>query len=122
LPENETALLNRDAHSGYVAYVLRGSVAAGKTLVMAGAPGTGIPCNTCHGPELTGFGTMPPLAGRPPNYLVRQLWAFQSGDRHGAMAGAMQVVASRLSVDEMLDIAAYLASLPVGSGNPGRQR
>jgi cytochrome c553 len=117
LPENETALLNRDSHSGYVAYVPRGSVAAGKILIMAGAPGTGIPCTTCHGPELTGFGTMPPLAGRPPNYLVRQLWAFQSGDRHGAMAGSMQAIASRLSVDEMLAIAAYLASLPVGSSN-----
>jgi cytochrome c553 len=117
LPEDETALLNRDSHSGYVAYVPKGSIAAGKALVMAGAPGTGIPCNTCHGSSLTGFGAMPPLAGRPPCYLVRQLWAFQSGDRHGAMAGAMQMVASRLSVDEMLDIAAYLASLPVGSGN-----
>ena len=124
LPENETALLNRDAHSGYVAYVPKGSIAAGKALVVAGAPGTGIPCTTCHGPQLTGFGDMPPLAGRPPNYLVRQLWAFQSGDRHGAMAGAMQVVASRLSTNEMLAIAAYLASLPPesGGGNPGRQR
>jgi cytochrome c553 len=124
LPENETALLNRDAHSGYVAYVPRGSIAAGKTLVMTGAPGTGIPCNTCHGARLTGFGDMPPLAGRPPSYLVRQLWAFQSGERHGAMAGAMQVVASRLSTDQMLAIAAYLASLPPESGaggNRGRQ-
>ena len=124
LPENETALLNRDAHSGYVAYVPKGSVAAGKALVVAGAHGTGISCTTCHGPQLTGFGDMPPLAGRPPNYLVRQLWAFQNGDRHGAMAGAMQVVASRLSTDEMLAIAAYLGSLPPesgGGGNTGRQ-
>jgi cytochrome c553 len=117
LPENETALLNRDSHSGYVAYVPKGSVAAGKALVMAGAPGTGIACTTCHGLQLTGFGAMPPLAGRPPNYLVRQLWAFQSGERHGEMAGAMRAVASRLSTDEMLAIAAYLASLPVGSGD-----
>jgi cytochrome c553 len=118
LPENEAALLNRDSHSGYVAYVPRGSVAAGKALVVGGAPGTGIPCTTCHGQQLTGFGVMPPLAGRPPSYLVRQLWEFQSGDRHGEMAGAMQVVASRLSTDEMLTIAAYLASLPQGGGNP----
>jgi len=117
LPENETALLNRDSHSGYVAYVPKGSVAAGKALVVAGAPGTGIPCTTCHGPQLSGYGTMPSLAGRSPSYLVRQLWAFQSGDRHGSMAGAMQVVASRLSTDQMLAIAAYVASLPEGSGN-----
>jgi cytochrome c553 len=123
LPENETALRNRDSHSGYVAYVPKGSIAAGRVLVLAGAPGTGIPCNTCHGRLLNGFGAMPPLAGRPPSYLVRQLWAFQSGDRHGAMAGAMQVIASRLSTDEMLAIAAYLASLPPeGGGNPGRHR
>jgi cytochrome c553 len=124
LPENEAALLNRDSHSGYVAYVPRGSVAAGKTLVVAGASGTGIPCTTCHGAELMGYGTMPPLAGRPPSYLVRQLWAFKSGDRHGAMAGAMQVVASRLSTDEILAIAAYLASLPPARSrdDPGRQR
>ncbi len=117
LPENETAMLNRDSHSGYVAYVPKGSVAAGKALVVAGAPGTGIPCTTCHGPKLMGYGTMPPLAGRTPSYLVRQLWAFKSGDRHGAMAGAMQVVASRLGTDEMLAVAAYLASLPEGVRN-----
>jgi cytochrome c553 len=119
LPENEAALLNRDSHSGYVAYVPTGSIAAGKALVMAGASGTAIPCNTCHGPLLTGFGAMPPLAGRPPAYLVRQLWAFQSGERHGAMAGAMRAVASRLSTDEMLAIAAYVASLPVGGPEGG---
>jgi cytochrome c553 len=122
LPENETALLNRDSHSGYVAYVPKGSVAAGKVLIMTGASGTGIPCNTCHGAQLTGFGAMPALAGRPPNYLVRQLWAFQSGDRHGEMAGAMRAVASRLSTDEMLAIAAYAASLPVGSSDLKTQR
>ena len=42
---------------------------------------------------LQGVGLIPPLAGRSPTYLMRQLLAFQTGERAGAAAAAMQAVA-----------------------------
>jgi cytochrome c553 len=112
LPESTIGLLNRDSHSGFIAYVPRGSVAAGETLV-ATTTSDGTPsCTSCHGNKLTGVGDVPPIAGRAPSYLVRQLWGFQSGERRGASAAIMQSVASKLTSSEMLEIAAYLASRP----------
>ena len=110
LPLSEAALLKRDAHSGFVAYVPLGSLARGKSLVAAGGGGR-IACTVCHGSTLHGLADIPPLAGRPPTYLVRQLWAYQSGERRGSFAAPMQKAVAGLRVDQMLDMAAYLASL-----------
>lgn len=111
LPENTLGFLYRDSHSGFIAYVPRGSVAAGEALVAKEA--YGMPsCTACHGSNLTGIGDVPPIAGRPPSYLVRQLWAFQSSERRGASAAIMQSVTSKLTSAEMLAIAAYVASRP----------
>lgn len=112
LPESTLGLLNRDSHSGFVAYVPRGSVAAGETLVTTTTSDGTPSCASCHGTKLTGVGDVPPIAGRPPSYLVRQLWGFQSGERRGTSAALMQSVASKLTSSEMLMIAAYLASRP----------
>lgn len=111
LPVSESALRNRDAHSGFVAYVPEGSIAKGKILVTA-AKGGGAACTACHGTSLHGLGDIPPLAGRPPTYLVRQLWNYRSDERRGSMSAPMQAIAARLRVDDMLAMAAYLASLP----------
>lgn len=111
LPENESGLRNRDAHSGFLAYVPEGSLANGKILVTR-ANEWGVACTACHGTRLNGLGGVPPLAGRPPTYLVRQLWNYQSGERRGSMAAPMRAIAARLRVDEMSAMAAYLASLP----------
>jgi hypothetical protein len=53
----------------------------------------------------------PPIAGRPANYVVRQLYFFQDGSRSGPSAALMHGVVQKLSVDDMVAIAAYLASL-----------
>lgn len=106
LPEEPIGLINRDSHSGFVARVPVGSIAAGRALVSAGA------CGACHGPKLNGFTTAPPIAGRPPTYMIRQLWAFQNGGRTAAAAAPMRLVAGKLTPHDMLCIAAYLATLP----------
>jgi cytochrome c553 len=115
LPESESGLRKRDAHSGFIAYVPEGSLAKGKILTMTNE--WGVPCAACHGKTLNGFAGVPPLAGRPPTYLVRQLWNFQSGERRGSMSAPMQAIAARLRVDDMLAVAAYLASLPPNHGD-----
>jgi cytochrome c553 len=110
IPEDEQVVLNRDPRSGFIAYVPKGSVAKGETLVTTGGNGKTLQCAICHGPTLKGLGEVPPLAGRQANYIVRQLFSIQDGSRGGTSAALMQQVVERLTVDDMLDIAAYTAS------------
>jgi cytochrome c553 len=92
-----------------VAYVPKGSIAKGEALVTTGG-GKTIACGTCHGPTLQGIGDVPGIAGRHPNYIVRQMWDIQNGDRAGPSAALMRPVVEKLSNDDMLAIAAYVAS------------
>ena len=100
----------RDASAGYVAYVPVGAIARGKLLATTGGHGTTQRCSTCHGGNLQG-GLGPPLAGRSPSYLFRQLYAFRSGARHGAGGAPMKPVVARLATADMVDLAAYAGSL-----------
>jgi cytochrome c553 len=109
IPEDEEVALNRDPRSGFVALVPKGSIAKGQVLVTTGADRT-LPCAICHGPTLKGLGEVPPIAGRQANYVVRQLFSIQDGTRGGASSALMQQVVERLTIDDMLVIAAYTAS------------
>jgi cytochrome c553 len=98
----------RDPHAGFIAYVPKGSVAKGHRL--AGE----LACASCHGDGLHGMdNAAPALAGRSPSYLARQLYDFQQGTRHGEMAAPMQPVVAKLSGADIVNLTAYLASLPV---------
>ena len=109
IPEDEEVVLNRDPRSGFVAFVPKGSIAKGRTLVTTGSDKT-LPCAICHGPTLKGLGDVPPIAGRQATYIVRQLFDIQDGTRSGTSAALMQQVVDRLSIADMLDIAAFTAS------------
>jgi cytochrome c553 len=100
----------RDDHSGFVAYVPVGSLKRGKSLVETGG-GKTVSCRTCHGPGLKGLGDAPALAGRSPSYIVRQLYDIQSGARAGIGAREMKPAVLKLTLDDMVAIAAYAASL-----------
>jgi cytochrome c553 len=104
----------RDPHSGFVAYVPVGSIKRGEDLVVRGGAGKTTACGVCHGANLEGLGPVPPLAGRSPSYLVRQLYDMQQGFRTGTWTELMKPVVAKLSADDMLAIAAYTASRPVG--------
>ena len=60
---------------------------------------------------MKGLGPVPGLAGRSPSYIVRQLWDIQQGARKGTWSPLMKPVVEQLTQDDMLAIAAYLASL-----------
>ena len=115
VPENPDAVeIMRSPRVGFIAYVPVGSVQRGETLVTTGGNKT-IACLACHGPDLKGMtldgvGTMPGLAGRSPSYLVRQLFDMKSGQRTGKRVELMKPVVAHLTPDDMLAIAAYLAS------------
>lgn len=102
----------RDEHLLYIAYVPPGSIARGKAIAHVGGREPGTACETCHGPALRGLGLAPPLAGRTPGYLLRQLLSFQAGTRHAPAALPMRAVALELALPEMIDAVAYAASLP----------
>jgi cytochrome c553 len=67
-------------------------------------------CAVCHGPDLAGMGPVPGLAGRSPSYMVRQLYDMQEGTRKGLWTSLMKPVVAKLDNDDMIAIAAYLAS------------
>jgi cytochrome c553 len=97
----------RDPHAGFLAYVPLGAVAKGRQLAAA------LGCAACHGEGLHGAGRIAPgIAGRSPSYLARQLYDFQRGTRHGAMAAPMRSVAAKLTAGDIVDLTAYTASLP----------
>ena len=110
LPEDQELARKRDPRSGFIAYVPPGSLAAGKALVEGGA-GKTLACAGCHGDGLKGTETAPRLAGVHPIYLVRQLIQFKEGSRKGANSALMAAPVAMLSPRDMIDLAAYAASL-----------
>jgi cytochrome c553 len=111
VPEDLEQFENRDPRSRFIAYVPAGSVAKGSALVNTGGAGKTLQCTICHGPDLKGLGGIPPIAGRSPSYVVRQLYDIQNGARAGVVTQLMKQTVANLTVDDMLSIAAYLATL-----------
>ncbi|HTC86696.1 MAG TPA: hypothetical protein VK686_00290 [Bryobacteraceae bacterium] len=109
LPDDVARATSRDPHSGFVAYVPKGSVAKGAALVKTGANKT-ISCAICHGDSLEGLGDVPRIAGLHPAYVARQLYAFQTGTNHSVSSALMKKVVANLTADDILAIAAYTAA------------
>lgn len=110
MPEDVARADLRDSNSGFVAYVPIGSIKRGEALVTTGGNGRTVACGTCHGNDLKGLGPVPPLAGRSPSYAVRQLFDLQHGVRKGPWAPLMKAAVEKLTLDDMVAIAAYAAS------------
>jgi cytochrome c553 len=108
-PDSMEAFEKRDPRLGYTAYAPPGSIAGGAALARSGGP-AGQPCAACHGSGLKG-GIAPPLAGRSPSYILRQLFSFREGARNDPGAAAMQPVTQKLSNKDIVSLAAYAASL-----------
>jgi len=126
LPQDIARAESRDPHSGFIAYVPKGSIAKGKEFVTTGDNGKTIQCEICHGPTLGGLAEVPAIAGHSPMYLFRQLYYFKDGSRHGTMGALMKGVVAQMTQDDMLAIAAYVGSLPPATesssfGGPARQ-
>jgi cytochrome c553 len=101
----------RNPHSGWIAYVPVGSVKKREELVLRGGAGKTVACAACHGEGLKGNGNFPPLAGRSPSYLARQLYDMQRYTRNGPGTQLMRPVVQKLTEEDILNITVYLASL-----------
>jgi len=120
----------RNPHSGFIAYVPPGSIKKGEDLVTTGGmrvvgneivPGKTTPCVTCHGLDLMGVADVPPIAGRSPSYIARQVWDIQQGTRNGAAVQLMKMAISKLTADDLVSISAYVASRVPPRGRPERR-
>jgi cytochrome c553 len=101
----------RDDRMQYTAYVPPGSMARGKRLVVTGDGGKTLPCVQCHLANLKGTDKIPPVAGRSPTYLLRQLLSFKGGGRTNEAGKQMTPVVAKLELNDMIDVVAYLGSL-----------
>jgi len=99
----------RDPRATYIAYVPPGTLKKGKAIV-DGANGRKA-CASCHGKGLKGHDDYPEIAGRSPSYLARQINDFKQMTRNGPGAEKMRPIVANLSDDDILAVAAYVASL-----------
>jgi cytochrome c553 len=107
----EATEMYRNPRSGWIAYAPMGSIKKGEDLVVRGGAGKTVACAACHGEGLKGNGNFPPLAGRSPSYLARQLYDIQKYTRNGPGTQLMRPVVQNLNEADILAITAYLASL-----------
>jgi len=101
----------RDPRSGFIAYAPPGSLKKGEALARTGGNGRTESCAACHGSDLKGLGPVPGIAGRSPSYLVRQMYDMQVGARSGEWSELMKPVVAKLTNEDLVDLAAYAASL-----------
>lgn len=83
-------------------------------LVAEGRPTDGIPaCKACHGDALEGTEPgIPALLGLPPDYVIAQFGAWQSGTRAASAPDCMAAIANRLEPAEVRALAGWLARQP----------
>jgi cytochrome c553 len=95
----------------YTAYVPLGSIHRGRLLATQGRPPATPACQSCHGEGLRGSSVAPPIAGRSPSYVLRQLIAIAAGTRADSAGLTMRPLVSTLSLDDMIAAAAYVGSI-----------
>jgi cytochrome c553 len=109
----------RDPGETFTVHVPPGTLAKGQRIALDAPATSPTRCAQCHGEDLRGFAAItpgqpgvaaPPIAGRSPFYMMRQLVAFRMKTRNGPTSAPMQVVAAALSLDEMIAAAAYAGS------------
>jgi len=111
VPEDRQQFVSRDARARFIAYVPVGSIRRGESLASTGGNGKTVACGGCHGADLRGLGAIPGIAGRSPSYVVRQLYDFKHGARAGIAGAPMLPTVANLTMDDMISLAAYAASL-----------
>jgi cytochrome c553 len=86
----------------------------GKSLAQHGAPSRGIPaCHSCHGYNGRGAYPVYPMIGNQKYvYLVNQLKNWRSGARANDPLGQMRKVASKLTDEDIHNVATFLTTAP----------
>jgi len=69
-------------------------------------------CDNCHKEDFSGQGETARLAGQRPDYFIKAMNDFRTGERRGRGLGAMMEVSVTLKDEDIRMIAAYLARKP----------
>ena len=67
-------------------------------------------CRNCHGPTARGMASFPKLAGHDAQYLSTQLAEYRAGQTLGYNTALMAPHAKELSDQDILNLAAYIAT------------
>lgn len=88
-------------------------VAQGEKIYRGGVAAMGVPaCSGCHGPAGAGIPSMfPRLAGQHGEYVVTELIRFRNGERANDPGKMMQMVAMKMSDQDMKAVAEYISGL-----------
>ncbi len=91
-------------------------LAAGKNIFENGVPDANVAaCAACHGPDATGHGEIPRLAGQLDSYVVMELstWTHERGQNpaNPDTSAIMKPVAHSLTRPQLEAVAAYVSSL-----------
>ena len=105
VPDDNLRAEARDTRLGWTAYVPVGTLKRGEELADRHR------CGVCHGADLRGLGPVPPLAGRSPSHTMRQLFDMKTGARRGPWAEVMSATLRAMSVEDLMAVSAYAASL-----------
>ena len=81
----------------------RANIAAGERL-FRGA------CAQCHGRTGRGQGSFPTVAGLEEEHIATRLTQYRAGERIGPNSGLMIPVASRLSDEDIANLAAFIST------------
>lgn len=87
--------------------------AKGEKIYRGGIAAMGVPaCTGCHGPTGSGIpAQFPRLAGQHGEYIETQLKTFRSGERANDPGKMMQMVAMKMSDQDVKAVAEYIAGL-----------
>ncbi|GAO34835.1 cytochrome C [Sulfuricella sp. T08] len=87
--------------------------AKGEKIYRGGVAAMGVPaCSGCHGPTGSGIPAMfPRLAGQHGEYIETQLKNFRIGERANDPGKMMQMVAMKMSDQDMKAVAEYISGL-----------
>jgi cytochrome c553 len=105
VPDDNLRAEARDTRMGWTVYAPMGTLKKGQQVAAKQQ------CAVCHGRNMEGIGPVPPLAGRSPSYAMRQLYDMKMGTRRGPWSELMQPVLKDMSLQDMMNVSAYAASL-----------
>lgn len=109
MPEEFERHEHRDTITPFIAYAPKGSIARGAKLASSWGGGEQA-CASCHGKDLRGNEIGPPIAGRSPTSIARQLHDFKTGARSGGNAELMRAVAAPMRNEDVVALSAFVAS------------
>ena len=116
IPDTAEGAQRRNPKSNFVAYVPKGSIATARRSPRAAAARPS-PAASATGRASRASARSPASPAKDPIYTFRQLYDMQQGRRKGDAMALMKAVVEKLTLDDMIALSAYAASLAAVAGN-----